>query len=956
MNRLDSRSSPHFALFVLILLLWSSPPLLAQKKPLDHDAYEIWNLVKARVLSADGGWAAWVQGPDNGDNVLLVRETSGGVRHRIPRGEGPRFSAEGESVVFLIKPPRDSVRQAKIAKKKKEEMPKDSLGILSLSTGQIERFAGVKSFALSEEAGSLLAVHLEKPAPVVDSAGTGASNPAPDSAGTENGKAKRKKELGTPLVIRQIETGSERRIEHAVEYAPAPAGTLVAYVLSTGRPDEDGVCVLRADSLAAAPQCVFSGPGTAMTLVWDESDQLAFLAQPGDSTSEKSPWALFHWRPGLDRAVAVAESGTDGMPEDWGISEHGSVSFSKDGMRLYFGSAPPPLPEPEENLPDDERVDLDVWTWTDPLIQPMQLKQAEAERKRSYRAVVHLDRIGKVVQLADFKVPEVHIGAFGDADFGLGYSDGAYRELVLWDYPSYRDVFVVEVSTGERSLVIERAQWAAELSPDGRYVAWWDGVGRAWFARSVQGGEPVNLTGALPVAFHDEAHDLPHPPPAYGSAGWLENGRGFVVYDRTDLWLLDPAGNEQARCITEGYGRAVGRVLRMVKLDPESLFLTEDESLLLAGRDLKDKSAGFYRDRIAGDAKPSQLLWMPRRFSTPVRAEKADVLLFTRETVDEFPDLWTSDVDFRRPVRLSHANPQQAAYLWPTVELIDWISNDGERIEGLLYKPEGFLEGARYPMVVYFYERNAENLHQHPPQVPHRSVINPIFYASRGYLVFIPDIPYRTGYPGESAYNAILPGVTALIERGMANPDRIALQGHSWGGYQIAYLVTRTRLFKAAAAGAPVANMVSAYGGIRWESGMARMFQYERTQSRIGGSLWEKPLLYIENSPIFWADKIETPVLIMHNDHDGAVPWYQGIEFYLALRRLGKPAWLLNYSGEPHWPLPFAKRKDWQIRLQQYLDYYLFDAPAPFWMTRGVPAVEKGIQLGLETVPVVGDE
>src|SRR5690606_41680366 len=104
---------------------------------------------------------------------------------------------------------------------------------------------------------------------------------------------------------------------------------------------------------------------------------------------------------------------------------------------------------------------------------------------------------------------------------------------------------------------------------------------------------------------------------------------------------------------------------------------------------------------------------------------------------------------------------------------------------------------------------------------------------------------------------------------------------------QIAHMITRTNLFAAAIAGAPVANMVSAYGGIRWSTGMSRMFQYEQTQSRIGGSLWRRPLQFIENSPIFWADKVQTPLLMMHNDQDGAVPWYQGIEYYMALRRLG---------------------------------------------------------------------
>jgi dipeptidyl aminopeptidase/acylaminoacyl peptidase len=140
--------------------------------------------------------------------------------------------------------------------------------------------------------------------------------------------------------------------------------------------------------------------------------------------------------------------------------------------------------------------------------------------------------------------------------------------------------------------------------------------------------------------------------------------------------------------------------------------------------------------------------------------------------------------------------------------------------------------------------------------------------------------------------------------------------------------------------------MISAYGGIRWGSGMSRMFQYERTQSRLGKTLWENPGLYMENSPIFNMDKVNTPVLILHNDKDSAVPWYQGIEYFVALRRLNKPAWLLNYNGEPHWPLKWPNRLDFNIRMEQFFDHYLMDGPKPEWMKNGIPAHQKKTNLG----------
>jgi dipeptidyl aminopeptidase/acylaminoacyl peptidase len=331
-------------------------------------------------------------------------------------------------------------------------------------------------------------------------------------------------------------------------------------------------------------------------------------------------------------------------------------------------------------------------------------------------------------------------------------------------------------------------------------------------------------------------------------------------------------------------------------------------------------------------------------------AQKSDKVIFSRQSFQEFPDIRFSDLTFKTQTVISDANPQQKEYNWGTIELINWTSLDGKELTGMLVKPEDFDPNKKYPMIVNFYEKSSNRLNRHRTPLPGRSTINYSFYASRGYLIFNPDVYYRNGYPGESAYNCVIPGVTSLIEKGFVDKDNIGTQGHSWGGYQIAYLVTKTNIFKAAEAGAPVPNMISAYGGIRWWTGLSRQFQYEHTQSRIGGTPWEYPARYIENSPIFNIDKINTPLLIMHNDADGHVPWYQGIEFFVSLRRLGKPSWFLNYNGEPHWPLKLQNRKDFNIRMAQFFDYYLKGDPKPQWMQRGVPAIDKGINQGYELI------
>jgi len=933
---------------LLILVPGLFPAGAVAQKPLDHDAYDRWRTIEQEALSRDGTWVSYVLQPQQGDAELVTRATGGTTEYRVPRGRDARFAPGGTHLVFVIKPEYAAVRAAKVAKKRADDMPKDSLGILDLSTGEIVRVERLKSFRVPERGGSYVAYLLEREPEKKEDAKKADGDTAAAPADTTGPKPKKDSEVGSPLVVRHLSTRTERGYDDVTEYAFARDGGRLAAVVSSKTGETDGVFVLQ---LAGDPadRKVSAGRGTYQSLAFaEQSDQLAFLSTRDEAQGEHPRFALYRWRSGDGEARLVARAGTAGVPDGWTVSEHRAPSFSRSGGRLYFGTAHWEAPPPEDSTPDDERVRVDVWHWQDAELQPMQLRRVNQERRRNYLAVAHLDR-SRVVQLADTALPDVALPDGGDGMWGLGTDDRAYRIRISWDTPGWQDVYAVDLATGERTLVLRETQARAQLSAGGRFAWWWDVAQRAAVTSDLRTGTTVTVTAAIPHPLDDEEHDSPMVASPYGVAGWTDDDREVLIYDRYDVWAVDPTGRRAPRNVTDGVGRRDSVRIRLVDLDREREAIPSAEPLLLAAFDYRTKAAGFLRDRITGDGAPEQLLWMDRQFSTPRKADAAGTLLYTRESLAEFPDLWTAGLDFARPVRLSDANPQQAEYRWATVELVRWRGADGTPLAGLLYKPADFDSTKQYPMIVNFYERNSDNLHAHSPVIPHRSTIRPSFYASRGYLVFIPDVVYKVGYPGQSAFDCVVPGVLALIDRGFVDPKRIGLQGHSWGGYQIAYLVTRTDLFAAAEAGAPVANMTSAYGGIRWETGMSRMFQYERTQSRLGASLWDAPLRYVENSPLFWLDRVETPLLILHNDEDGAVPWYQGIELFTGLRRLGKPAWLVNYNGEPHWPLPYPKRRDWNIRMQQFFDHYLMGAPAPRWMAEGVPAVEKGRTLGLET-------
>jgi dipeptidyl aminopeptidase/acylaminoacyl peptidase len=324
------------------------------------------------------------------------------------------------------------------------------------------------------------------------------------------------------------------------------------------------------------------------------------------------------------------------------------------------------------------------------------------------------------------------------------------------------------------------------------------------------------------------------------------------------------------------------------------------------------------------------------------KSEKSSGVILRKGDFVKYPEIYYTPNLQTQPKVISSTNPQQKEYNWGNIELVSWKGKKGVgELDGLLIKPENFDENKTYPVLIYFYETYSDLKNYYFGFKPSASTINFAYFASNEYIIFVPDIVYEDGHPGKSSYNCVVSGAEWLAKKSYVDASKMAIQGQSWGGYQVAYLVTQTDMFACGMAGAPVSNMTSAYGGIRWGSGWSREFQYEKTQSRIGGTLWDSRDLYIENSPVFFADKVNTPLLIMHNDGDGAVPWYQGIEYFMALRRLNKPSWMLVYNNEEHNLMKRHNRKDLSVRMYAFFDHYLKDAPAQEWMTQGRKAIEK---------------
>ncbi len=921
--------------FIILLQLLLTAGLSAQdeKKPLTHDDYDGWKSVARQQFSENSRWLSYEINPQQGDGWLYIKNLRNNQLDSISRGSGASFSPGSDYLAFTISPETAAVRQARVEEKKREEMPRDSLGILMLRDMSVTKIADVSSFTTAGKESDWMVYHLYA------------------EGGNNSG--------GSLLVAFNPLTGEKQEFPGVTEYAFASGGRSVLIVQPAKDEDSGRSSVKVLNKVKKTTKVLIDAEGTAKGVaVFDDGTRAGFMFSP--DKEDPKVYDLYHWKEGDGEASLVAERSTEGMHSGWSVSENGNLRFSDNGSRLYFGTAPIPQPEPEDTLLSDEKYSLDVWHYKDPYIQPQQLVQLRNEQRRTYTAVYHEGR-SDIVQLGCRKVPEVTTSSGGDGDFALGRSILPYLIQNSFESGEYADVYLIDVNTGERTLILEKHRGSvhrsgagnARFSEGGKYIVYFSQADSNWHAMNAAGQSTVNITKGIPYPVYDEDHDTPALPGPYGIGDWVEDDAHVLIYDRFDVWKVDPSGSESPVSLTNGYGRQNNIRFRDVMFDRDKEYFSRRDDVMLSAFNMENKQSGFYTVRMHRPANPSRIIMEDARLFTPLKAKNDDLIVWQRSTFSEYPDLRISNMGFANSRKVSNANPQQSAYSWGEAELVEWESFNNNKLQGILYTPEDLDPEEKYPMIVYFYERMSHNLHRHYTPSPGGSPsINVIYYVSNGYVVFVPDInPYIIGYPGPTAYNSIVSGTKMLLNNySFIDRERIGLSGQSWGGYQIAYLITQTDMFAAAAAGAPVSNMFSAYGGIRWASGMSRIYQYEETQSRIGGTIWEYPLRYLENSPIFFADKINTPLFMMHNDDDGAVPWYQGIEIFMALRRLDKPVWMLNYNDEAHGVRRRPGRVDLTIRLQQFFDHYLKDDPAPVWLEQGVPAIKKGIIDGLELV------
>ena len=959
-----------------------TPTNTGAKKVLSVDDYARWRTIDNSIITADGKWVAYGLRftntlPLDAKPVLHLRNLATTSEIEVPNATQPTFSPDSRWLAYLVEPPPPArgggrggdsagapsspsapaatpagLPAANGGRGGTAASPPRRWELRELATGKVASWQDVQSASFSPTSSHLLLRRRPAGAPAAG-ADVGGGGGGRGGAGGAGGQVR-----ASDVVLHELSTGRSQFLGSVGDIAFNRGGDLLSYTVDATIRDGNGLFVvdlksgrtiaLDNDSLRYG-RLAWNDKGTAVAALKgrdvekmrERDNQLIVFADvPVAMNSAKSSPIV------LDPATA------SGFPKGFVVSDRAPLVWSEDGTRVFLGIIPQTAPpDTGRRRSTDSIADVDVWLTQDERIQSQQMIQIEADRNRTFRQAFDVVA-ARYVTLSDSSMRDLELPASGT--WAVGRDARAY----VSDYkPPAADFYRVNTLTGERTLMFKGQLTGPHvngISPDGRSFLYWKDV--RWQLYDLAAGTSRAIGGS--VNFSDMEEDHPGPKPAYGVAGYAADGSGVIAQHRFDLWFL-PLDGGAPRSLTNGVGTRDKIVFRYVRIMPidsavrraarvaREVDLTKPVMLTTYGE--YTKKSGFSQ---LADGTLKSLLYEDAAFSAPMRASASDVFVYTRQTFREFPDLRVSGTDFAKATKISDANPQQAEFAWGRRILFDYTTRRGDKLQGILAVPDDYVEGQKRPMLVTFYEKNSQTMHRYPtPSFLTGMGSMPVEAVSRGYLTMLPDVQFHTGSSHSDMLDAVEAATRKVIAMGYADPKRIGVHGHSYGGEGAAFIGTRSRLFAAVGMGAGVTDLYSdfsqswgwSYQVATGGSGQNGNGYYMTGQGRWGFSPWEQPEVYHFESALTHVPEATSPFLIMHGTADPTVSFSEGMNFYNALRFNGKPAAMLAYAGEGHGLRGLANRKDLTSRYFQYFDHYLKSEPAPKWMTDGVPFIAKDL-------------
>ena len=665
--------------------------------------------------------------------------------------------------------------------------------------------------------------------------------------------------------------------------------------------------------------------------------------------SNKKGEGVYYYHDGMSRAVcgiSVERLMREGLQLGQGV-----LQFSKNADKVLF---------PIERLSEIDKTEkvhnglVTIWSYKDTILQSSQ-RLAESPKPPSLWAVWNIST-SKIVRLNSSDEEIRPNGDFENYCLVYKFED----DIIHWDNPF--TLYLVSVKDGQKTKIFNKCILNPYedfvTSPDESFVVWFDPYLRSYCDYEIAKGVTRSLGDPIKANLYNQEeaekgrlHFL-----SYGLCGWSVKENSVFIYDQYDIWKVYLLGNKPPVSVTNGYGRQHNVVFGIPINHYEGYLALENfddnKSILLSLFNPTTKENALLETDTKFQKKIDVMFdscsyWVARTgfrgfIQTPsgwsiTQARDAKVFIVRKETSSKYPNLQITN-DFNHYRQISFLAPE-SEYNWMRTKLITWIRPDSSVAQGILYLPEDFDSTRRYPVIFECYEKMSDALHIYESPEFCVGRINIPYYVSNDYLVFEPDINWKGHHMGVGVVNTLVSVAKYLSRYSWIDSNKFGLQGHSFGGWVADYAVTHTHVFAAVCAAAGVSDDISGYGELT-TTGQSFQRCFEIDQGGfygIGVTPWTATGTYIENSPIFGIEEVTTPLLIMHGESDAAVPFAQGLEMYLSMRRAGKKVWLLEYDNQGHNLHSKEAEADYTKRMKQFFDLYLKDMDAPEWMTNAVP-------------------
>ena len=972
---------------LLLITLLSVTIIWAQKspKPITWKDVPAWKSLSGNgaVISPDGKWVAYGIVPVDGDGDLYLQKVGDTLLKKYPIGGtsfiSMAFSEDGKWLAFKES---SKSKDIKAGAKPGGRQVFDKLHVINLASDKKTEYEKVSSYTFNGKAASHLGMVLAKER-AAGVAAAGATGPK-----------------GGDFLLLDLASGKSQNMGNISEFGFNKAGAWLAYTIDAANQAGNGVHLYNVAGKQTT--IIESDKANYQSLGWEEEgNAFAVLKMVKDEKFKQEHGKVIGVKNlGVNPTIVVYDPKKDStvFPKDKTISPNRSPIWTEDLTRILFGihdleltkkePAKTDSPDTMSNKDSLQRIEMDklakiradtsiktvadlqkaiakidpktpvaekmdtvkpdmtIWHWQDKRLQARQQVQLTQDKNFTYLGMFDT-RNQKFVQLNDSSVRS--LSPMPKHQYALASDNSTYEWDSNLDGQNYQDVYLVDMNTGKKEKVFDKFYLPSfssypDPSPDGTRFAY--GKDGHFYVYDIASKTHTNITASVPTSFVNTEDDHNVMKPLTNIIDWSSDSKFLIVRDLWDIWQIPVGGKDKAVNLTQN-GRQSGiRYQMRFGLDPEEkgIDLSKPMYVRMYGEHTKKSGIGLLDATAKSGIKPGvqPLVWEDANINRLNKAKNADTYVFSKETFSQPTEYFaTNNSRLINASQVTKNAPDAAKFAWSKgARLISYVSDKGDSLQGALFLPANYVQGNKYPTIIYYYEKLSQTLHNWSNPGFSGTGWNPALYTSNGYAVFIPDIVYKMDDPGMSAVWCVLPAVKEAIKTGVIDADKIGIHGHSWGGYQTAFLITQTNMFKAAAAGAPLTNMVSMYDLIYWNSGSGNMSIFEASQGRFKGAPWENWDSYLRNSPVYHVKQVNTPLLMLHNDKDGAVDFTQGIEYYNALRRLKKPVAMMQYKGENHGLAKLENRKDYAVRMMEFFDYYLKGAPAPDWWSDGVDAMK----------------